>query len=198
MRHRRPTGGYQNFTSNGFLDEFRLAQQNLQVAIAQGCGQPGRPACSFAYQGPGTGTSPLPIYLANFTGMPRGQAGDAARYTGTTGRTPPASSELAPRNPNPGGATNALFADAAFRANMAAAGLPRNLFVLNPDVNNAECHDQRRSTRYDSVQINLRRLLSAGLTLDANYTFSTRSVSVLDECAVARTMMPSTTASRTR
>ena len=75
--------GARDFTSNGFLDEFRLAQQNLQVAIAQGCGQPGRPACSFAYQGPGTGTNPLPIYLANFNGTPAAQAGDAARYTGT-------------------------------------------------------------------------------------------------------------------
>ena len=29
--------------TNGFLDEFKLAQENLQVAIAQGCGQPGGP-----------------------------------------------------------------------------------------------------------------------------------------------------------
>ncbi len=65
----RTTARYRNFTSNGFLDEFRLAQQNLQVAVGQGCGQPNRPACSFAYQGPGTGTHPLPIYLANFNGV---------------------------------------------------------------------------------------------------------------------------------
>jgi hypothetical protein len=181
-----------NFTTNGFLDEFRLAQQNLQVAIAQGCGQPGRPACSFAYQGPGTGTSPLPIYLANFTGTPTALAGDAARYTGTDWANTARLDELAARNPNPGGATNALFANATFRANLAAAGLPRNLFVLNPDVNNANFTTNGVSTRYDSVQINLRRLHSAGLTLDANYTFSVRSVTVLDDLRVERRSMKST------
>ena len=180
-----------NFTTNGFLEEFRLAQQNLQVAIAQGCGQPGRPACSFAYQGPGTGTSPLPIYLANLTGTAAANAEDAARYTGTDWTNSARLDELAARNPNPGGATNALFANATFRANMAAAGLPRNLFVLNPDVNNANVTTNGVSTRYDSVQINLRRLQSAGLTLDANYTFSTRSVSVLDDLRVDRRMMTS-------
>ncbi len=41
------------------------------------------------------------------------------------------------------------------------------------------------------VQINLRRLLSSGLTLDANYTFSTRDDSRLDDLRVARTFVKS-------
>ena len=49
-----------NFTSNGFLDEFRRAQQNLQSHIAAGCGQAGGPACSFAYRGAGRIPSDLP------------------------------------------------------------------------------------------------------------------------------------------
>lgn len=181
-----------NFTSNGFLNEFKLAQQNLQVAIAQGCGQPGRPACTFAYQGPGTGTSPLPIYLANFTGTPGAQAGDPSRYTGTDWANTARLEELAARNPNPGGAANALFANATFRANLERAGLPRNLFVLNPDVNNANFTTNGNATKYDSVQINLRRLLSDGLTMDANYTFSRRYVSTLDDLRVARRLVTST------
>ncbi len=40
-----------NIIENGFLDEFRLAQQNLQSHIAAGCGQAGRPACSGAVSG---------------------------------------------------------------------------------------------------------------------------------------------------
>ena len=146
-RRRRDHGELERpamFTSNGFLDEFRLAQQNLQVAIAQGCGQTGRPACSFAYQGPGTGTHPLPIYLANFVGAPRAQAGDPARYTGTNWSNTARLDELAARNPNPGGAANALFSNAAFRASLEAAGLPRNFFVLNPDVEQRQHQDQRR------------------------------------------------------
>jgi hypothetical protein len=180
------------FTSNGFLDEFRLAQQNLQVAIGQGCGQPGRPACSFAYQGPGTGTSPLPIYLANFVGTPASQAADPARYTGTNWTNLARLEELAARNPNPGAAANALFSTAAFRANLVAAGLPRNFFVLNPDVNAANITTNGNSTKYDSMQINLRRLLSGGLTLDANYTFAKRYTSRLDDLRRERTLVRST------
>jgi len=180
-----------NFTSNGFLDEFRLAQQNLQVAIGQGCGQPGRPACSFAYQGPGTGTHPLPIYLANFNGAARGQAGDQSRYTGANWTNTARLDELAARNPNPGAAVNALFGNATFRANLEAAGLPRNFFVLNPDVNNANITTNGRFTKYDSLQINLRRLLSGGLTLDANYTLAKRDDSRLVDLRVARTFVKS-------
>ena len=51
-----------NILDNGFLNEFKLAQANLYANIAAGRGQ------TFAYIGPGTGTSPLPIYLAYFSG----------------------------------------------------------------------------------------------------------------------------------
>jgi hypothetical protein len=175
-----------NFTSNGFLDEFRLAQQNLQVAIAQGCGQAGRPACSFAYQGPGTGTFPLPIYLGNFNGTPRGQSGEAARYTGNNWIDTARLAELAARNPNPGAAVNALYASAAFRTSFEAAGYPRNFFVLNPDVTNANITTNGRTTTYDALQINLRRLLSAGLTLDTNYTYASRTDTRLEDLRVPR------------
>src|SRR4029453_8356379 len=69
-----------NIIENGFLDEFKLAQGNLQAHIAAGCGASSNP-CSFAYRGPGTGTSPLPIYLAYFSGVPSALAGEASRYT---------------------------------------------------------------------------------------------------------------------
>ena len=51
-----------NIVENGFLDEFKRAQANLQANIAAGRGN------NFRYFGPGTGTSPLPIYLAYFSG----------------------------------------------------------------------------------------------------------------------------------
>src|SRR4029450_8148344 len=47
-----------NFTTNGFLDEFKLAQQNLQAAIARGCGAAGQPGCPVADLRPGTRTDP--------------------------------------------------------------------------------------------------------------------------------------------
>jgi hypothetical protein len=43
-----------NIIENGFINEFKLAQGNLQANIAAGRGS------NFKYWGPGTGTSPLP------------------------------------------------------------------------------------------------------------------------------------------
>jgi hypothetical protein len=128
----------------------------------------------------------LPIYLANFNGVARGQAGDASRYTGANWTNTARLDELAARNPNPGGAANSLYGNAAFRTSLEAAGFPRNFFALNPDVNNAFITSNGRFTQYDSLQINLRRLLSAGLTLDANYTFAKRYDSRLEDLRVER------------
>ena len=38
---------------------------------------------TFRYFGDSTGTSPLPITLAYFSGVPAAQAGDASKYTST-------------------------------------------------------------------------------------------------------------------
>jgi hypothetical protein len=52
-----------NIIENGVYSEFLLAQQNVLANIAAGRG------LNFRYFGPGTGTSPLPITLAYFTGL---------------------------------------------------------------------------------------------------------------------------------
>ena len=62
-----------NIIENGFLDEFKLAMANLQANNAAG----GTRAGSFAYFGPGTGTAPLPIFLAYFNGIGRDRAATA-------------------------------------------------------------------------------------------------------------------------
>src|SRR5256886_1412749 len=77
-----------NVTENGFLSEFKLAQANYQAHVASGlCGGTGQPACSFAYRGAGTGTSPLPIILGAFRGVggpaSAAAASVAANYTGS-------------------------------------------------------------------------------------------------------------------
>jgi hypothetical protein len=179
-----------NFTTNGFLDEFRLAQQNLQSHIAAGCGQTGNPACSFAYRGPGT--NPLPIYVAAFTGTPAGQAGDVSRYTGANWTNTQRLSELAARSPSPGGAATTLFTNATFRSNMATAGYPLNFFVLNPHVDEASVRTNGGSTKYDSVQFILRRAFSDGLAVDVNYTMANRLTSTLDTLRRPRQLVKST------
>ena len=180
-----------NFTDNGFLAEFRLAMSNLQAHVASGCTGSGANACSFAYRGPNSGTSPLPIYLANMVGA--GDPNNAAAYSGTNWTNTNRLAELAPRNPNPGGAASTLFTTAQFRTNLAASGrYPRNFWVMNPDVNEANVMTNGNRTKYDSIQINLRRALSNGFSLDANYVYSTRYATALDTLRRDRLMVRST------
>jgi len=188
-----------NFTGNGFMDEFKLAMANLAAHVAAGCTGSGANACSFAYRGPGTNTSPLPIYLANMVGV--GNPNSAAAYTGTNWTNTNRLTELAQQNPNPGGAASTLWTTAQFRTNLVAACAavssgstcyPRNFWVMNPDVNNANVTTNGNRTKYDSIQINLRRALSKGFSLDANYVFSTRYATALDTLRRDRLLVRST------
>jgi len=55
----------ENLLPNGFMDEFRNAMANLAANNASGVSSR---RGSFAYFGSGSGTVPLPIYLAYFNG----------------------------------------------------------------------------------------------------------------------------------
>jgi hypothetical protein len=156
---------------NGFINEFKNAQANLQANLASGRGS------SFAYFGPGTGTVPLPIYLAYFSGINAAGAADPANYTkstlwGNTNFTTP----LAIYNPNPftPAGTNAntgLEGDPTRRANAIAAGLPVNFFRANPDVGTANVESNSGYTKYDSLQIDLTKRMSHGFLAQANYVY---------------------------
>jgi hypothetical protein len=161
-----------NIVENGFLDEFRLAQQNLQANIAAGRGN------TFRYFGPGTGTSPLPIYLAHFSGINASRAGDASLYTSPNFANSTFYNPLTMHNPNPyaaGAASNnantGLFGFTTFKANMIAAGLPANFWVANPDVLNANIVGNGGKTNYNSAQFELRRRLHQGLQFNSSYVF---------------------------
>lgn len=156
---------------NGFLEEFKRAQANLQANIAAGRGN------TFAYFGPGTGTSPLPIYLAYFSGVPLGQAGDPARYTSSLFRDTNFVNQLALYNPQPynhasDNSSYGLFGSATRRANALAAGLPPNFFIVNPDVDEALVYRSDAFTKYDALQVDFRRRFSKGLQINANYQYA--------------------------
>ena len=160
-----------NIMENGFLNEFRLAQQNLQANIRAGRGN------SFAYFGPGTGTSPLPVYLAYFNGTPAGQAGDPSRYTGASWGDTNFTNPLAifypqPFTPAGTSTTGGLDGNATRRANARAAGLPGNFFRANPDLQGgAYVRTNRDSTDYHAFEAWFTRRPSHGLWLQAGYTF---------------------------
>jgi hypothetical protein len=155
-----------NIVENGFLDEFRLAQENLRANIAAGRGS------NFRYFGQGTGTSPLPIFLAYFSGRSAADATNAANYGSALFANSTFVNPLARFNPQPFTAANALDAEAARRQNALNAGLPANFLVVNPDLlGGAEIVGNGGYTKYNSLQLELRKRLSAGLQLQANYVY---------------------------
>ena len=159
-----------NIATNGFIDEFRKAQGNLQANIAAGRGN------TFAFTG-APGTTPLPVFLAYLNGVAAGQAGDAARYTGANWTNSTYLGFLAAMNPNPFGfantnSTTGFVGNTTLRNNATAAGVPANFFVANPDVvGGANLTTNLGGTRYHGMQLELRKRLSRGLQFGTSYSY---------------------------
>lgn len=168
-----------NILENGFIDEFRNAQANLQANLAAGRG------ATFRYFGAGTGTVPLPIYLAFFSGIPASGATDPSNYARSTlWSNSNFVNPLATFNPNPfapvplnptantNTANASLEGTPARRANALAAGLPPNFFRANPDaLGGALVTGNGDYTNYHSLQLELRRRLANGLQFQSSYAF---------------------------
>jgi hypothetical protein len=157
-----------NAIENKFGAEFILAQQNLFANIAAGRG------ANFRYFGAGTGTSPLPIILSYFAGNGFDPAA-AGSYGNALFANATFLGQLNPANPNVIGMINTL--DVNFRANTTTAGAfqaakPANFVQTCPNTNGF-CYlfDNSERSWFDSGTIELRRRLSAGVRLNASYTF---------------------------
>jgi Carboxypeptidase regulatory-like domain/TonB dependent receptor/TonB-dependent Receptor Plug Domain len=163
--------------NSGFLDEFKLAQRNITANIAAGMGSRG-----FAYTG-APGTSPLPIHLAYLNGS--AAASNPAAYTSNNFTNQAFVNRFSALRPQVTGAQAAIDT-ATFRANALSAGLPRNLFVMNPMVSGTFVVQDENWTKYNSLQVELRRRLSQGLLVGANYTYGIKKVSSLQTLAYPR------------
>ena len=170
-----------NVIENGFLDEFKLAMKNLQANNEAGGARVG----SFAYFGPGTGTNPLPIYLAYLNGSR--DVNNPAAYTGGTNTwtNSTLAGRLARTNPLPnqvlsttafstgtGYAAADLDANLTRRQNAQAAGFPANFFVVNPDANAVNVTDSGAFSTYHAMQLELRRRMSRGLQANVSYQYA--------------------------
>ncbi len=159
-----------NIVSNGFLNEFRVAQANLRANIASGNGS------TFAYTG-APGTAPLPTFLGYFQGLGPASSGNPASYSSTNFSNATFLGFLAANNPNPFGfastnATTGFIGNATFRANAATAGIPANYFVANPDlIGGATVQGNQGYTYYDGLQTEFRRRFSQGLQFQVSYSF---------------------------
>jgi hypothetical protein len=135
-----------NIFENGFLQEFLNAQKNL--AINNGT--------SFA---PGAaGTIPLPIFTTLFTGL-----SSSSGFTNST-----FINNLI--NNNVGATASTLAFGTTYATNRTK--LAPNFFVANPNANTATLLTNSSFSNYNSLQVELRRRMSRGLYLQANYTFS--------------------------
>jgi hypothetical protein len=151
-----------NTIDNGFFNEFKLAQANLQANIAAGKGS------TFAYTG-APGTQPLPIFLAYLNGSKT--ATDATKYTGSNWTNSTLVQSMYPLNPNPNTAASNIWSNSAFRANGLAAGYPANFWVVNPDVNHGYVVTNAPPTSYNGLQVTLNRRFARGLLFQLNYTY---------------------------
>jgi len=175
--------------ANGFMNEFKLAMGNLAANNASGNASR---VGSFAYFGSGTGTSPLPIFLAYFNGSR--DAGNPAAYASpaTTWANAAIAVRMAPSNPNPTGSAGDLDGNLTRRNQAIAAGYTPNFFVLNPAVNNNNVTDSGAFSDYHAMQLELRRRLSRGLSANVNYQYAfSESGSAFDGFSFGRSSVQS-------
>ncbi len=204
-----------NVIENGVYSEWKLAQQNLLANIAANRCRTGNPTANpgcqlnFAYFGPGTGTSPLPIALAYFTNS-LADPNNAASYTTAAAANFSSSTfynTMNPLNPSPilygftlGGTGFDNRRTPAGQACFGIAGctgtglFPYNMFFVNPGkrsdpflVNNSG------QTWYDAMTFEFRRRFAKGLLVQSSYTFGkalsntyASSSSVFDQPATLR------------
>jgi hypothetical protein len=198
-----------NIVENGVAAEWRLAQQNLLANIAagrcQGNFQDTNPQganflancrINFAYFGQNTGTAPLPITLAYFSGLAgstvNGNPNTAGNYSNANFRSATYFNTMNPLDPRPL-TFGANLASTAFENRRTPAGqpcfgiaactglglFPINHFLVNPTRRSnattggggAFLVDNSGLSTYDAVQIEFRRRMTKGLLLQANYTF---------------------------
>jgi hypothetical protein len=178
----------ENLINNGFLNEFRLAMANLTANNSAG----GTRAGSFAYFGPGTGTAPLPIYLAYLNGLPSSRAADPTAYTGgsSTWTNTGLTQDLVRTNPIPVNSATDLDDDLTRRNNALRAGLPANFFLVNPDIDDVNVTDSGAYSDYHALQVELRRRLSKGLSANINYQYAVEGGSAFDGFTFGRVMNP--------
>ncbi|HEY1343078.1 MAG TPA: TonB-dependent receptor, partial [Bryobacteraceae bacterium] len=141
-----------NIVENGFLNEFQAAQNNLAIArrtspTSNNFGNQGLP-----------GQSPVPILQTAL---------------GTTNDVTTANQLI---NGQAGSTAAAISGNSGRMSNLTKAGYPANFFVVNPTVGSSNAGafivENDGSSFYDALQIEFRRRMSAGLSIQGSYAWA--------------------------
>ena len=159
-----------NIVENGFLNEFRVAQENLRRQYRR------RPRQHVRLHGRAghLAAADLPRLLQRRRRVGAGNTGEL--HAARTGPTRTFLGYLAKYNPTPynfaNTGTDRLIGNATFRSNALTAGLPANFFQANPDlIGGANIVGNGGATYYNSLQLELRKRLSNGLQFQTSYVY---------------------------
>ncbi|MGH9393958.1 MAG: carboxypeptidase regulatory-like domain-containing protein [Terriglobales bacterium] len=138
-----------NIIENGFLSEFNVAANNLAIAR-----QTTPTSTNFGNQGlPGQG--PVPI------------------LTAALGKTSDATTATRLQEGAAGALASSIATNTSEMANLVTAGHPANFFVVNPATNGSvNLTTNGGDSTYNSMQLEIRHRLSAGLQLQGSYVYS--------------------------
>jgi hypothetical protein len=148
-----------NIFENGFLNEFKLAQQNL--AAARGCNV-GDAVCLSANRGKSS----------NYFGLTGQQ--NLPMIVTAIGSNNDATTALQIEQGNAGALANAIATNATRINRLTAAGKPLNLFLVNPTLLNgtATLTVNGGNSNYHGMQVELQRRMSKGVLAQVSYVWS--------------------------
>ncbi len=157
-----------NIFENGFLNEFKIAQNNLAIA------QKATPtSTNFGNQGL-PGQAAIPIIQTAF-----GATTDSTQATNIL-------------QGQAGAVANAIATNATRMSNLVKAGYPSNLFMANPATySGAYLLYNGGSATYNSLQVEVRRRFVGGLLTQGSYTFG-KSLTNMDVSSSSVLSQPTT------
>ncbi len=174
-----PAGNTWCGTSTSFLNEFQKAQTNLLANIAAGKGN------TFAYRAPLARSrcrsfprvvqEPRALRSRRTRRRTRRQQFTNTTLTGALGLINPSPTTFASTN-----GTNGLFGSTSVSCERRGGSIPVNFWVDNPNTSSSSELSSFTFSRYNSMQIDVRRRLSRGLQFDVNYTLASRFRSTFD------------------
>jgi hypothetical protein len=150
-----------NIFENRFLDEFKVAQNNLAIAN-------GIPVSAFPF-------TPAATLRSNNFGN-QGLAGQQALPIMTAATVPTNDPTFAANllRGQAGTFANSIATNATRMTNLTRAGYPINFFVVNPTSLTAGAYLVRNggSSTYNALQIEMRRRMAKGLLVQGSYAWS--------------------------